>query len=192
MHFDEIEFAAIDFESSGFGSDGTDEPIQIGIATMRAGEIDRDTYLRQFISPQNDRPISDAARAVHRIDDAQLAGAPSLLSLWPQIRDALQGRVAVAHGAGTEKRFLRAFPLHGFKRWVDTLQLARTLLPDATSHSLGDLCRSLSLEDPIRTVCPGFDWHDALFDAVASLVLLRQLIRESGAENRAGELLSIS
>ena len=189
--FNSIKFAAIDFESSGFGEDGTDEAIQIGIAAMENGEIDPKSSLREFISPQQQRPISDAAYAVHRIAENDLIGAPKLISLWPQIRRALSHRVVVAHGAGTEKRFLRAFPLHGFTQWVDTLKVARTLLPKAPSHSLGDLIDSLDLEAEIRTICPSLSWHDALYDAVASLVLLRYLVRERLPPNTALNLIGI-
>jgi DNA polymerase-3 subunit epsilon len=189
--FNSIKFAAIDFESSGFGDDGTDEPIQIGIAAMENGEIDPKSYLREFISPQQQRPISDAAYAVHRIAAKDLIGAPKMISLWPDIRRSLSNKVVVAHGAGTEKRFLRAFPLHGFKQWVDTLKVARTLIPDAPSHSLGDLIKSLDLEAEIRAICPSLSWHDALYDAVASLVLLRFLIRERLPPNTPLDLIGI-
>jgi len=181
--FNDIEFAAIDFESSGFDDDGSDEAIQIGIAIMRHSAIDPASNVRQFISPQRPRPISDAAHAVHRIHQNDLIGAPNLISLWPTIRDSLNRRIIVAHGAGTEKRFLRAFPLHGFRHWVDTLQTARTLLPDMPSHRLGHLIEILGLNEQILAVCPDLSWHDALFDAVASLVLLRHLVCECAPEN---------
>ena len=53
-----------------------------------------------------------------------------MVDLWPPIRDRLAGAAVVAHGAGTEKRFLRAFPYHGFSPWIDTLRLARKVLPN--------------------------------------------------------------
>ena len=88
----------------------------------------------------------------------------------------LAGAVVVAHGKGTEKRFLRAFPGHGFGPWIDTLLLARAAWPDLPDHSLGALCESHGLKDRIRTLVPEKSWHDALFDAVGSLVLLEHLI----------------
>ncbi|MEO5716373.1 MAG: 3'-5' exonuclease, partial [Luteolibacter sp.] len=95
---------------------------------------------------------------------------------WPEVKKRLAGSVVVAHGKGTEKRFLRAFPGHGFKPWIDTLLLARAAWPDLPDHSLGALCVSQGLEAEIREIVPAKSWHDALFDAVASLVLLTRII----------------
>jgi DNA polymerase-3 subunit epsilon len=176
MRFDELEFAAVDFESSGFGADGTDEPIQIGIALMKGANVVIGESLRSFIAPLSPRPISDAAYAVHRIGSEQLRGAPTMIELWPEIRERLGGRVVVAHGAGTEKRFLRAFPMHGFGPWLDTLPFARKAIPQLGKHSLGALLDHFELVPELRRLCPALDWHDAHFDAVASLLLLRELV----------------
>jgi DNA polymerase-3 subunit epsilon len=178
-----MDFAAIDFESTGHFEDGRDEPIQVGIALMQKDSICPDYFFRSFIQPAKSRAISHAARAVHRIRDEELEGAPLLVDLWPEIRNALKGRVVVAHGAGTEKRFLMAFPMHGFNPWVDTLQLARKALPAIKDHSLGNLLQELNLEPEVQDLCPGLNWHDALFDAVASLVLLRKILRSGATEN---------
>jgi len=124
-----------------------------------------------------DQEITWSAQKVHGITTEDLAGASSLLSLWPTLKSALGQGPVVAHGHGTEKRFLRAFPGHPFGPWVDTLQLARAAWPDLPSHSLGDLCKSLGL-DSFVSQAPGKSWHDALYDALASLALLAHLIDE--------------
>ncbi|MCP4848712.1 MAG: 3'-5' exonuclease [Verrucomicrobiaceae bacterium] len=187
-----MDFAAIDFESTGHLEDRGDEPIQIGIALMQGVDITPDHFFRSFIQPDQPRAISHAARAVHRIKDDDLQGAPLLVNLWPTIRNALKARVVVAHGAGTEKRFLRAFPIHGFGPWVDTLQLARKYLPTLNDYSLGALLQNLNLEEEVTALCPGLSWHDALFDAVASLILLRRILKESASVDDPGALLGIS
>jgi DNA polymerase-3 subunit epsilon len=102
--------------------------------------------------------------------------APRMLSLWPDIKAAMQNRWIVAHGASTEKRFLRVFPFHSFGPWVDTLVLARAAYPGLGSHALGDVIRSLELDRDAEIAEEGFRWHDAECDAIASLVLLRHLI----------------
>jgi DNA polymerase-3 subunit epsilon len=187
-----MDFAAIDFESSGYGEDGSDDPIQIGIALMHKSDICSGNFFRSFIQPAKPRAISNAARAVHRIKEEELEGAPPLITLWPTIRDALRGRVVVAHGAGTEKRFLRAFPMHGFAPWVDTLQIARQCLPKATDYSLGALLQKLNLEGTVADKCPSLSWHDALFDAVASLVLLRRMLQDKSASNDPYAILGLN
>lgn len=177
MDFSDIEFTAIDFESTGFRDDGTDEPIQIGMASMGGMEIQKESFFRSFISTKRERSIENSSHRIHRITDLDLENAPKLDELWPIINNYLSGKVVVAHGAGTEKRFLRAFPMHGFKLWIDTLQLARKIMPKAENHSLGALIEKIGADEEIAKYCPNLNWHDALFDSVASLVLLKELLK---------------
>jgi DNA polymerase-3 subunit epsilon len=166
-------FTAIDFESAGAAPGRTDSPVQIGLATWTADLGHHDAFDSYLFT---DQPILWSARKIHGIGPEQLADAPSLLSLWPELKKRLAGAVVVAHGKGTEKRFLRAFPGHGFGPWVDTLPLARAAWPELPDHSLGALCQTRGLTREIQQIVPSKSWHDALFDSVASLVLLAHLI----------------
>ena len=180
-------WAALDFESAGAAPGRSDEPVQVGMAVWRGSEI-TDLFRSHVYSPVR---ITRAARAVHGIADHDVRKAPPLVSLWPEFKARLGGAVVVAHGMGTEKRFLRAFPLHGFGPWLDTLALARAVFPDLAGHSLGEVVAALGAEEEVRAVCPALDWHDALFDAVACLVILRRVIERgdlSGAT--VGQLLA--
>lgn len=170
----ETAFAAIDFESAGARRGGTDVPVQIGIACLDGLGSGLGDSLVSYLA--SDQPIVWSAQKVHGISTEDLVGAPSLLTLWPRISALLQNRWIVAHGAATEKRFLRAFPFHGFGPWVDTLKLARAVWPDLTSYALGDLIVTLGLETELRTLHPAFRWHEALSDSVASLILLKHAI----------------
>lgn len=174
-----LSFAGIDFESARLKNSRGDEPVQIGIAVFSPSssaspslEICWKSYLKPSGAVFSGPGLSDASV----LDDA-----PDFLSLWPKIRQSLHGRILVAHGAGTEKRFLRAFPGHGFGPWIDTLRLSRAVLPSTPSHSLGDLCSTLDIEPHLRQLLPDTTWHDALFDAIAALLLLRKLTEISGA-----------
>lgn len=183
----EAAWAAIDFESAGAAPGRSDEPVQVGMAVMRGGAVMG--FFRSYI--QSPVRITRSARAVHGIGDADIASAPSMTALWPEYKSRLAGAVVVAHGAGTEKRFLRAFPLHGFGPWLDTLAMARAALPDLPEHSLGVVTRALSAEDEVRALCPEHGWHDALFDAVACLVVLRRIVERCALHDATvGELIS--
>lgn len=174
----EAVFAAIDFESAGVTKGDTDTPIQIGIAVMPGLEI---RAVESFVSYlHTDRPVTWQASQVHGITTAHLADAPTLLSLWPEVRARLGGRLVVAHGAGTEKRFLRAYPMHGFGPWVDTLGLARRFWPGVGGYSLETLIAAGGLQEDLDNICPGRAFHDALYDSVASLLVLRHLILHAG------------
>ncbi|MDD5199108.1 MAG: 3'-5' exonuclease [Terrimicrobiaceae bacterium] len=187
MRVRDVEFAAIDFESAGVARGQTDVPIQIGIAILRGGGIDASESFRSYL--HSDRPVAWGARKVHGIQDADLAGAPALLALWPQLRSRLAGRWIVSHGAGTEKRFLRAFPGHGFGPWVDTLSLFHAALPGVDSHSLSALASACGCEAECLSQQTGFRWHDALSDALASLVLLRWLIARCRLGDEPADIL---
>ena len=167
------QFAAIDFESAGAARGRTDVPVQVGIALWSSLGGLGESFCSYLAS---DQPISWSARKVHGITLEDLSGAPSLLSLYPQIRKLLEGRILVAHGHGTEKRFLRSFPGHNFGPWVDTLSLARTAWPHLDQFSLGDLIRHLDLAGKIDAIHPDRRWHDALYDATASALLLEHLV----------------
>jgi DNA polymerase-3 subunit epsilon len=165
-------WAAVDFESAGAERGRTDEPVQVGMAVWRGGEPG--DFFRSFIHAPH--RVTRAARAVHGFGGEDWAAAPPLAALWPEFKARLAGAVVVAHGAGTEKRFLRAFPLHGFGPWIDTLPMARAVLPELADHALGTVAEACGLVPEVRRLCPGLDWHDALFDAVASLVFLRHVV----------------
>lgn len=179
-------FAAIDFESAGAARGKTDVPVQIGLAMWSVAK----GHCNPFVSfIRADRPITWAAQKVHGIHSDDLADAPPLMSLWPSIKGSLGGNLVVAHGYGTEKRYLRAFPAHGFGPWIDTLLLARAAWPNLPSHALGDLCDHFQLTQQVSELVPDKTWHDALYDAVASLVLLEHLITEFDLSQSSIELL---
>ena len=125
-----------------------------------------------------DRPITWAAQKIHGISSDDLSDAPAFMTLWPRIKAVMGGNIAVAHGHGTEKRYLRAFPAHGFGPWVDTLQLARAAWPNLSSHALGEICKHFNLTGKVTELVPNKAWHDALYDAAASLILLEYLVNE--------------
>lgn len=169
----DIRFAGIDFESAGAARGQTDVPVQVGLASWQVGQDISNSFVTYL---KSDRPITWSARKVHGIEDSDLVDAPGLHELWPTIKSRLLGSAVVAHGKGTEKRFLRAFPGHGFGPWVDTLLLARTAWPATEKHSLSRICDEQGLSLSIKAECPDSKWHDALFDTVASLKLLETII----------------
>lgn len=189
-------FTAIDFESAGTTPGSTDTPIQIGTATWSpssdAAEPLSDTWMSYI---HTERKITWVAQQVHGITREHLRDAPRLMLLWPDIKRRLSENIIVAHGHGTEKRFLRAFPGHGFGPWVDTLHLARAAYPTLDSYSLGDLCNRLGLEEEISThsnqASPNkLTWHDALYDSIASIILLKHIISNFHLEDSEITLLT--
>ena len=183
------EFAALDFESARLRQERGDVPVQIGLVCSRGSEPDWISAWSSYLQPPGPVLPGPGLR-----DEALLRDAPPLLACWPELRQRLSGRILLAHGAGTEKRFLRAFPGHGFGPWIDTLRLARAVLPGAESHSLGALCAHLGVDDQLRQRNFPGQWHDALFDAAACLLLFFALVKEGcpdTSENAAASLLEL-
>lgn len=176
-----LRFCAIDFESAGARPGKTDVPVQIGLARWSLSSGHQDPYVSYLASSE---PVTWAARKVHGITDEDLRHAPKIQEIWPAIRNHLDGHVVVAHGMGTEKRFLRAFPGHRFGPWIDTLLLARAAYPDQPGHSLSELCDRLELTPQVTAACPDRRWHDALFDARGSLHLLEKIIIDFALQDR--------
>jgi DNA polymerase III subunit epsilon len=170
----ETTFTAIDFESAGDAPGMTDAPVQTGMASMLGTEVQAGTFFRSYIQPQ--RAVTWAAQRVHGITTEQLREAPAMTALWPEFRARLGGRVVVAHSAGTEKRFLRAFPLHGFGPWVDTLTLARKAWPGMADYSLEALTAALGFREELDARCPGLAFHDAALLVLRTFVTAAQLL----------------
>lgn len=185
MTIAETTFAALDFEGAGAAPGQPDVPIQIGIASGRLGE--EPTLFDSFLAI--DRPVTRGAQRVHGITDEQLTASPTLLQLYPDLQNHLGNRPLVAHAHGTEKRFLSALPGHPFGPWLDTLKLARKIYPQAQSHKLGRVSDDLGLTPQLRDWVPDRDWHDALFDATASLLILFHIVEELGLANEPLDVL---
>lgn len=177
----QLAFAAIDFESAGAAPGETDQPVQVGIVRVDSLSAPEELFCSYIAC---DRPVHWSASKVHGITTAQLKDAPTMFSLWGDFKRLLSGCIVVGHNLSTEQRFLRAFPAHGFGPWLDTLALARRCISGLTDHSLGAVCESMGVVSDVAQLVPGKSWHDALFDAAASLALLRAIILGLQLEDR--------
>ncbi len=169
-----LPIAAIDFESAGAAPGETDQPVQVGIVRVNSLFGEEEIFTSYIAC---NRPVRWSAARVHGITTDMLCNAPHFHELWCDLRHLLSGCVVLGHNPGTEKRFLSAFPGHGFAPWLDTLALARKALPTLPDHSLGTVCDAMGVTPDINALVPGKTWHDALYDAAGSLVLFRALVR---------------
>ena len=166
---------AIDFETTGSVPGWPNEPWQIGLYEFTLPAAPNPGALfTSLLRVAPDRPFNRYAPGRHALLRQEIAAAPSLPELWEELAPRLRGRPLVAHNAGTERTILRAAaPLDRLGPWIDTLSLARTILPGRTSYALEDLAPSLGLAPTIAALAPSLAPHDALYDAVACGELLR-------------------
>ena len=105
-----MEFAAIDFETTGYENGEKNEPWQLGLALVRDGAVveTREWFFGTALTPDA-QPIFDQ---------------------WDDFAPHLIGRRLVAHNIATERTILtRLAPLTKWGPWVDTLKLARARYP---------------------------------------------------------------
>lgn len=176
----EADITVIDFETTGVVDDLPSEPWQIGMVRFAAGTVD---CSRQFESllKVGDRPFNPKAPGNHHQLRDEIAAAPTMGELWPELQDWWLGGPLGAHNVSVEKNIVCAVaPMHRPGPWLDTLKLARVAYPRLESHALGDLLERLELMDRTRELCPAREPHDALFDAIGCAVLLERLLGLDG------------
>ncbi|WP_422926377.1 exonuclease domain-containing protein [Singulisphaera sp. PoT] len=146
-----LEFVALDLETTGLMAE-TDRVVEIGAIRFDAEGVELARY-ETYVNPG--RPMSPAAQAIHGISDEDLADAPSFREIFPGLVEFLgpaESTVLLAHNASFDAGFLgREFsridippPRHSV---VDTLTVARRLIPDACDHRLETLARLLGLDE---------------------------------------------
>ena len=161
------EYVAFDLETTGL-SPKSDRIIEIGAVRMDAGLHPVDT-LELVVDPG--MPIPIAVQRLTGISDSDVQGAPSPVEAAAVLADFAEGGTLIAHGAGFDMAFCAALVPSAFagRDVVDTLELARILLPAADSHSLPRLSGALEI--------PHDRPHRALSDAAATAELFSHLVR---------------
>ncbi|MDD4101457.1 MAG: exonuclease domain-containing protein [Kiritimatiellae bacterium] len=183
-------FTAVDFETTGCMDGYAVEPWQIGLVKISGGRVCSEHCFESLLRV-GERPFNSHAPGRHAALRTEIAAAPTLHELWPELQVWVRGCPMVAHNVGTERGVLnRAAPLHRIGPWVDTLALTRRTYPGLASKALEDVVRELGLDARVRSLCPGRVPHDALFDAFACAVLLEHFLALPGWERVTVEALS--
>jgi exodeoxyribonuclease X len=125
------------------------------------------------------RPIKYFATRIHGISGQDVAGAPAFADIKHEVRQALTGRVLVAHNAHVDMGVLgRELGEWECPEVFDTLNLAKRHLPGQPSYKLGALVKALSLDDGMP---PGLVPHRAAYDVlVTARLFLRLATRDDG------------
>ena len=158
-----MEYVALDLETTGLDPE-RDRVIEVG-AVAFDGERVLDT-LERLANPG--RSVPDAILKLTGITRDDLARAPSSSDALEELSRFLGERQPVGHGARLDVDVLTAAGLWpDGEEILDTLDVARILLPQSTSHSLPALASELGLDQPRP--------HRALDDADATRQLLLRL-----------------
>jgi DNA polymerase-3 subunit epsilon len=119
------------------------------------------------------------------INNKMLRSAPKFHEVAKRILEITDKAIIVAHNAQFDYRILRTeFRRLGYdfqRRTLCTVDLSKQLIPDAESHSLGKLVRSLGIATSDR--------HRANGDAVATLKLFKLLLAKDKDKRILGQVI---
>ncbi len=173
------EFVVFDIETTGF-SPVNNRIIEIGAVKVSGGGIsDR---FSSFVNP--DVPIPFEIEKLTGINDSMVMGAPFIEEVLPEFLAFCKDAVLVAHNANFDMSFIKENALRQNIRrqftYVDTVGIARILLPHQAKHTLDAVAKTMgvSLENHHRAV------DDA--EATAEIfVKFISLLKEAGADTLA-------
>lgn len=173
-------YAILDIETTG-GKYNEEAITEIAIH-----RFDGDQVVDSFISLINpERDIQPFVQKLTGINSKMVRTAPKFYQVAKRIVEITEGTVLVAHNAMFDYRILRTeFRRLGFdfqRQTLCTVDLSQRLIPEAESHSLGKLVRSLGI--------PVSDRHRANGDALATLKLFQILINRDSKKDILREVI---
>lgn len=160
-------YAILDIETTG------GQYNEEGITEIAIYKFDGKEIVDQFISLVNPEiPIQPFVVKLTGINNAMLRSAPKFFEIAKRIIEITSDCIIVAHNASFDYRILRTeFNRLGYdfqQQTLCTVELAKKLIPDQKSYSLGKLVRALGI--------PMSDRHRASGDAMATVKLFKMLL----------------
>lgn len=166
------KFVVVDLETTGNSPKKGDRIIQIGAVVIENRQIV--DQFSTFIQPE--KPIPKFIEELTGINDELVAEAPLFSQVAPKILELLDHAYFVAHNVLFDLSFLQdELQGNGYEGFygsiIDTVELARILLPTENSYKLKDLALSLGFSHDR----PHQADSDAFVTAEVFLYLLRRL-----------------
>lgn len=187
-HWKTVPIHVIDFEGSARTG-----VVEYGIVTLHQGEIVH--AATRLCAPA--APVPHLDTQCHGLRDTDLAGTTPLAADWELFAGLRRTGLLAAHHASVEQGLLKntwpypgAMPDHArpgspavndWGPWIDTCRLAAAWHPRLADRKLASLIEWFRLEKKLGqfslTHCPHnrHRYHCALYDALASALLLRHL-----------------
>jgi len=160
-------FAVIDIETTG-GSPKTEKITEIAIY-LHDGLSVTDEFV-SLVNPEI--PIPYHITGLTGITNEMVADAPRFYEIARKVVEMTEDKIFVAHNVNFDYSFIRnEFKSLGYefnRKTLDTVKLARQVVPGLKSYSLGKLCNDLGI--------PLNNRHRAGGDALATVKLLEDLL----------------
>ena len=156
-------YAVIDVETTG-GSPSLDRVIEIAVFTYD-GEKIIDSF-STLLNPK--RPIDPYVTRLTGITQEMVSEAPDFEQVHQKILEMTHESIFVAHNVkfdfGMLRQEFKRLGIDFIRKQLDTVNLARKILPGFESYSLGNICDSIGINI--------LDRHRAYGDAEATVKLL--------------------
>ena len=172
-------FVAFDVETTGLYA-STDRLTEIGAVKIVNGEITE--KFDTFVNPG--MPIPPKITQLTGITDAMVKDAPGEAEALRSFLDFAGDCVLIAHNADFDMSFIRAAASRSSlvynPTYIDSVPMARALLPALKNHKLDTVAKALKL--------PAFNHHRACDDAaVLGEIFIRfmEILQAGGCENTA-------
>ena len=171
MALAEDRFWVIDVEGNG-GS----PPEIIELAMVEVADLSITGNQRHWLV-RPEHPITPVASGIHGLTDEDVSDAPSIADISDDILPWIEATPIVGHNVRVEVDILkRSLPDWVPHRAIDTLKLARDLLPGLDSYALGKLGARFGLEQESARRS-GAQHHAALFDATLTALIFVDLLK---------------
>ncbi len=165
-------YAIIDVETTG-GSPMLDRVIEVAVFVFD-GEKIIDSYAT-LINPR--RPIDPYVTKLTGISEDMVKDAPLFEDIKERLLELTHENIFVAHNVkfdfGMIRQEFKRLGIDFNRKQLDTVNLARKVLPGFNSYSLGNICDSLGIEI--------LDRHRAKGDAEATVRLLEMILKNPNA-----------
>lgn len=164
-------FVVVDIETTGNAPKKEDRIIQIGFVVIEGDRVCE--RFSTFIQPERDIPLF--IQQLTGIDHTMVHDAPPFHHIAPMLVEKWEGAYFVAHNvhfdwAFLQEEFIRSGVQPPTCRLLDTVELARFLMPTQSSYKLSHLAEALSLAHDRP--------HQADYDAEATAQLLLYLLHK--------------
>lgn len=163
-----------DTETTGLDPRKSHRIVEIAGVRIENGIIMEERTFTTFVNPERDIPWE--AKQINKINDSDVANAPTIMTVLPEFLEFARGSILVAHNAQFDMGFLECekefcWGYIELPECLCTMRLSQSLYPTAFRHNLDVLTERFKLPPPI-------DRHRALPDVIQTAKILLRMLDE--------------
>lgn len=172
-------FTVFDVETTGLDASKGDKIIEIAGIRVENGTILEEHTFVELVNPE--RTIPWEAKRVNKIDDSDVAGAPTVDQVLPRFLKFAGNSILIAHNAQFDMSFLEVEKQHcwGYVELPEclcTMRLSKSVFPTEFRHNLDILSHRLGLTLPEAR-------HRALPDVLLTAQALLKMLQDNGIDS---------